>query len=131
MRAFVGLSHVAQPLAEHFGVSRACRRLGRDARRHVELADAVIQAGIGFREVIALALAGDHVQELRAAQRPDVAEGGNQRVEIMAVDGAQIVEAELLEQRAGCDHALQVFLGPPGEFVNRRQRGEELFAAAA
>jgi hypothetical protein len=36
-------------------------------------------------------------------------------MDVVTVDGADVVEAELLEQGAGYHHALEVLLGPLGE----------------
>ena len=50
---------------------------------------------------------------------------------IVAVDRADVVEAELLEQRAGKHHALHVLFPALGELLHRRQLGEHFLAAAA
>ena len=68
-----------------------------------------------------MALARDDVQELRALQLAHVGERRHQRVDVVAVDRADVVEAELLEQRAGQHHALDVLLRALGELVHRRQ----------
>jgi hypothetical protein len=45
------------------------------------------------------------------------------------VDGADVVEAELFEQGAGHDHALDVLFGAAGQFKDgRRQILEEALA---
>jgi hypothetical protein len=48
------------------------------------------------------------VQELRAALAAQVLQRGDQRIEVVAVDRADVVEAEFLEHRARHDHALGV-----------------------
>ena len=88
-----------------------------DAVGVVELRDAVIEHGIGFGELVALAFARDDVQELRPAQLLDVVQRRHQRVEIVPVDRADVVEAELLEHRAGRDHAFHVLFGAPRELA--------------
>jgi hypothetical protein len=56
--------------------------------------------GVRFGGRIALALAGDHVQELRALQLLAVARC-DQRFDVVAVDGPDVVEAHFLEQVPG------------------------------
>jgi hypothetical protein len=118
--------HVAQPVAEDLGVGELAAALGvlagGDAGGVVELGDAVVEDGVGFGELVALALAGDHVQELGALEGAQVLQGGEQGFEVVAVDGADVVEAELLEHRAGHHHALDVLLGAAGELDDRRRQ---------
>jgi hypothetical protein len=97
----------------------------------VELRYAVVQHGVGLGQLVALALLGDDVQELRTLQLGDVLQGRHQRVEVVAVDRADVVEAELLEQRARRDHALDVLLGALGELQQRGRDAEHLLAGAA
>ena len=65
---------------------------------------------IGLGELVAVALLRHDVQELRAFQVAQVLERRDQRIEVVAVDRADVVEAELLEDRARHDHALGVLL---------------------
>ena len=46
----------------------------------------------------------------------------------MAVDGADVVEAELFEQGAGDDHAFHVLFGPSGEFPDGGHFAQYFFA---
>jgi len=102
-----------QALAEYFGVlRRAALRLGLRAGRHVELDHPVIFVGRGLRRGVALALLRHHVHQ----DRPDlgvahVAQNGEQVVEIVPVDRPDIIEAELLEQRAAGDVSARVLDG--------------------
>ena len=80
----------------------------------------MIQAGIGFGGRVALALAGDDMQKLRTVELLDVVQRIQQHVEVVAVDRADVIEAELLEQRAGRHHALHVLFGAFGQFADRR-----------
>ena len=110
----VGIRRLDQALAEHPGVGRRVRLgLGLDAREHVELDHAVVAVGRGFRRGVALALLGHHVQQDRALLAvAHVLEHGQQVVEVVPVDGPDIVEAHLLEHRARAHHqGAGVFLG--------------------
>ena len=127
----LGARHVAQPVAEDLGVARldrAGRRTRADTHRGIELAGPVIQHRIGLGQLVSLALARDHVQELRALERLQVLQGGDQRVEVMAVDRANVVEAELLEHRARHDHALGVLLELLGKLENGREVLQDILA---
>ena len=113
----VEFGHVAQPVAEYLGVGRLAAALAADdAVVRLEFRHPVIQHRVCFRQLVTLAFARDHVQELRSLQLADVFQRRNQRVEIVAVDRPDVVEAEFLEQGAGRHHALYVFLGAPREF---------------
>ncbi len=122
--------HIAQPVAEHLGVGHVRSGLGYDAAGAIELADPVIQQTVFFRQGIALALLRDDVQELRAFQFADVAQRIQQHVQVVAVDGADVVEAEFLEHGARRDHAFDVLLGALGELQHGRHALQHLLAAA-
>ena len=118
----IGFGHVAQPLAEDLREGW----LGRDGRldqahRRVELAGAVVVDRIGLGQLVAVALLRDHMQELRARHVAQVLQRRNQRVEVVAVDRADVVEAELLEDRAGHDHALGMLLEATRQLEQRRR----------
>ncbi len=82
----------------------------------VELDHRVIFVGGSFRRTVALALLRHDVDQDRAGLHvADVLQNGEQMVEIMAVDRADIIEAELLEQRAAVHHeAAGIFLDAVG-----------------
>ncbi len=86
---------------------------------------------VGFGGGEALALLRHHMEELRAVEVAHVAQGGDQRRQVVAVDGADVVPAQFLEQRARHQHALGVFLGAAGDFPGTRQAREDLLAAFA
>ena len=111
--AVVATGFVDQALGEHVGVGRGVGwRLGLRAGDDVELADAVILVGAGFGGFVALALFGDDVDEDRAALGvADVVEDVDQVVDIVAVDGADVEEAEFLEQRSTGEEGAGEFLG--------------------
>ena len=102
-----------QALAEDLGVGgRVGLGLGLRAGHHVEGDDAVILVGGGFRRRVALALLGDHVDEDRPGLGvAHVLQDRQQVVEVVTVDGADIVEAELLEHGAAGPEAAGEFLG--------------------
>ena len=60
----------------------------------------MVEHRVGFGQFVALALLGDDVQELRALEALQVLQGGDQGIQIMAVDGADVVEAQFFEQGA-------------------------------
>ncbi|MNF58079.1 hypothetical protein D3C84_396250 [compost metagenome] len=124
--------HVAQPLAEDGGEGRlAAAALGQGTVVRVELGHGVITDGILLGRLVTLALLGLDVQQLRPLEVAHVAQGLDQGVDVMAVDGAYVVEAELLEQGARHHHALEVLLGPLGQLLDRRQPRQHLLAAFA
>ena len=113
----VFLGFLDEALTEHVligGSVRFCFCLR--AGRHVEFDDGVILVGGGFRRRIAFALLGDDMDQDRAGLHvADVLEHGQQVVEVMAVDRADIVETKFFEQRAAADHeAARIFLGAIG-----------------
>ncbi len=106
------LRHVAQPFAENLGIGRlACAALlpGGDTGLVIEFRHTVIEDRVSFGQLVALTLARDHVQKLRALEAPDVVQRRHQCVEIVTVNRPDVVETELLEHRARRDHALDVF----------------------
>ena len=129
----VALGHVAQPLSEDLRIRRPRRRRRRvrhDPHRRVERrADAVILHRVGFRRGVALALAGDDVQQLRASEPPEILQRRKQGVQVVPVDRSDVVEAELLEQGAGNDQTLDVLLGAARELLHWRHPAEDLPSA--
>ena len=91
----------------------------------------MITDGVLLGGLVALALLGLDVQQLRPLEVAHVTQGLDQGVDVVAVDGAYVVEAELLEQGAGHHHSLEVFLGPLGQLLDRRQAGQHLLATLA
>mmetsp|Transcript_85589 Transcript_85589/g.238151 ORF Transcript_85589/g.238151 Transcript_85589/m.238151 type:complete len:669 (-) Transcript_85589:2867-4873(-) len=118
----VGLGHVAQPVAEDLGEGQLGRR-GRldEAHRRVELARGrVVLDRVGLGQLVAGTLLGDDVQELRALFVAQVLQRRHEGVEVVAVDRADVVEAEFLEDRARHHHALGVLLELARKLVQRR-----------
>ena len=75
---------------------------GLTCAHHVEFIDAVILVLGGFRRRIALALLGYDMDQHGAADIgvADVFQHRQEVIEIMSVDGADVIEAEFLEQCA-------------------------------
>ena len=126
----IGRGHVAQPCAEGLRVALLRRRGRRDeADCGIELARCrVVQHRVGLGELVALPLLRDDVQELRTAEFLQVLQRGDQRLEVVAVDRPDVVEAELLEHRGRDHHALRVLLELLRELEQRRRDAEHLAA---
>src|SRR3546814_5993517 len=65
---------------------------------------------VALGQLVALALGGDHVQQLRAVEFFHHLQRGNHGLDVVAVDGTGVMEAHFLEQRGRHEHALPVFL---------------------
>ena len=91
-----------QRVGEHFGVGgRVGLGLRLRAGDDVEGGDAVILVVGGLGRRVALALLGHDVDQHRPAARvAHVLQDRQQVVEVVAVDGADVIEAQLLEQGA-------------------------------
>ena len=120
----VGRRLADQLLGEHRGVAGRVRlglvlRAGDD----VELGDAVILVGGTLGRPVALALLGHDVDQHRPAVAgvADVLQHRDQVVEIVAVERADIVEAQLLEQRAAGGQAAGELLGARGHGLQPRR----------
>ena len=92
----------------------------------------VLVGGV-LRRRVALALLGHDVDEDRSGLGvADVLQHRQEMVEVVAVDRADIVEAELLEQRAAGPEAAGVLLGPLRLLVEEfRQLARELLRGVA
>ena len=71
------------------------------------------------------------MQELRPAQLLHVAERRDERLDVVAVDRTDVVEAHLLEQGAGQHHALQMLLRTARQLPHGGHLTQDLFAALA
>jgi hypothetical protein len=110
-----------QFLGEHLGVAgRAGGRLLLLAGDHVELDHRVQLVGGALGGGVALALLGDDVDQHRLfVEVLGVVQHRDQGVHVVAVDRADIVEAQFLEEGAAGDHAAGVFLGLAGRVADR------------
>ncbi len=98
--------------AENLGIARRiCRWFRLLAGYDVELVDAVIFVGGGFGWRITLAFLRDHVDQHRAFLRiTHIFQDRQQMIQIMSVDGADVIEAQLFKQRAASEEGTRVFL---------------------
>jgi len=105
-----------QRFREHAGIAWGIRfRLVLFAGDDVELGDAVIFVVRAFRELVTLALLGDHVHQDRSfVGIAHVAQDRQQMVQIVAVDRPDIIEAEFFEQGAAGNKTAGIFLGLVG-----------------
>ena len=94
----------------------ACRLLHL-ARLDVERRDAVRPDRLVLRRHVALPLLRDHVDEERAVVVLVLLEEVDQEIEIVAVVRPEVLEAELLEERARHDHVLEELLHVAGHAV--------------
>ncbi len=114
------------------GCTRPCRPpSANDPHRRVEFRHAVVEDRVFLGARVAVSLARDDVQELRALELAQVGERLRQQLDVVAVDRTDVVEAQLLEQGAGQHHALDVLFGALRELAHRRQLRQHLLAAAA
>ena len=123
--AVVLLGALQELRPEHLGVGGGVGLgLGLLARDHVEADDAVILVGGVLGGGVALALLRDHVDQHGAVvDLADVLQHLDEVVHVVAVNGADIVEAELLEQGAAGGHAAGVLLGLARGFLQRAGEG--------
>ncbi len=116
----VAFGFLDQGLGEHLGVARRVGGgLGLLAGDHVELDHPVVLVRRALGRSVALALLGDHVDQHRpVVDVAHIAQDRHQVVQVMAVDRAHVVEAQLLEQGAAGGHAAGVFLGLARRFLH-------------
>ncbi len=128
------LGHVTEPVTEYLlvlGPHRFWLAAG-EARCRLDLVDRVVADRVVFRGCEAFAFHGHHMQQLGAFEVTHVAQRLQQRGQVMAIDRADIIEAQLLEQGARRDHALHMLFGPPCNLERRsRQARQNAFAALA
>ena len=125
---WLGLAHVADPVGKHLRVGGLPGRRGRrlDALGRVELARPVIQDGVGLGQLVALPLAGDDVQKHRSTDLAQVLQRGDECIEVVTIDGAEVGKAQLLEQRGRHQHALGMLFQLAGQLVHRRHHRQHL-----
>ena len=128
----VALGHIAQPLPKHLGKSGfGWRGCWLQTRCHIEFARPMVGDGISLCLRITLAFAGDHMQKLRPFEVAHVLQRGDQRLHIVPIDRADVVEAEFFKQRGRQHHAFGLFFKPFGKFQQGRHPFEHAFAHIA
>jgi hypothetical protein len=123
-----------QAFAEHLRVGGSIRfRLGLFAGRDVELDHTVVLVVGRLGRRIAVALFGDDMHQNRSGFGvPHVLEHRQEMVEIVTIDRADVVEAELFEQGAAGDKPARIFLDRQRAlFEKLRQRFGKLLDARA
>ena len=110
----VALGLLDQFLREHLGIGRRVGLGGFVLRSgdHVELGDGVVLVGGVFGGTVALALLRHHMDQHRPIiDLLHVFEHRHEVFQIVAIDRADVVKSEFLEQGAAGRHAAGVFLG--------------------
>jgi len=128
-----GGGHVAQPVAEDIGVGRLLRAaLADQALLGIERAHRVVTDLVALGQLVALALGGQDVEQLRTLEGLQRLQCAHERLDIVAVDRSGVVEAHLFEQGGRHEHALPV-LFPSAHEAGRRLLlvAEQLLAAFA
>jgi hypothetical protein len=117
----VGFGKPGERFAKHVLVGgRARGAFGLLAGDDVELLHPVVLVGAVLGRDVALALLGNDVDQTRALGGvAHVLEHRDQLVEVVAVDRADVVEAQFLEQRAAHRHAAGIFVGLARSAVER------------
>ena len=121
-----------EALAEDPGIGGRVRlRLHLRAADEVECVDPVQLVGRRLCWRVSLALLGDDVHQDRAKLgSADILQNRQQMVEIVSIDWADVVEAELLEQRPAGEEPAGQLLSAPGVFeYETRHLARKLFAA--
>ena len=103
------------------------------AGNDIELVDAVIFVGGGFRRGIALALLRDNMDQHRAVTIvADIAQNGDQMFEIMPVNRADMIKSKLFKHRAASHIAPRMFDGAGDRAVDSlAEIGSQLLADLA
>ena len=128
----VSLGHVAQPLAKNMHEAGLAGCAFGEALSGVELGRGrVVLHGVGLGELVAIALFGDHMQELRAALATQVFQGGNQRFQVMAIDRANVIKTKFFKDGAGHDHAFGMPFKTLGQLKQRWRHFEHLLGTFA
>ena len=86
---------------------------------------------IAFSRCIAFALAGDDMQKLWPRQLALITQRAHERIDVVPVDRADVIKAELFEETAGQHHALEIGFRATREFPGRRHLAQHLLAGFA
>ena len=127
-----GFFHEA--FGEHARIGwRICFGFGLRARHHIEHVHAVIFIGGSLGGRIALALFGDDVNQHRTGLLvAHVFQHGQKMIEVMAVDGADVIEAEFFKQSTAGKKAAREFFRAAGLLIKKlRQQRRQLLGCLA
>ena len=106
----LGGGGIAQPVAEDIGVGRFFRcGLGRQALGRIKRPHGVVADLVAFSRLVALALGGHDVQQLRALGVLQALERGQQQGQVVTIDRAGVMETHLLKRGGGHEHAFPLF----------------------
>ena len=119
------LGEGAERFSEFRGKVRAAG--GRLARVPVEAADAVELRGVLFCRKIALALHGPDVEDDGSVDGLGALEGVPERVEVVSVDGAHVVEAHVFEHVTLVEPVFQELLDADDALDRRVAHDREFF----
>ena len=128
--ARIGLGQAHQRLAERLRVRGAHGRRLAGAVAEVERPGAVERVRARLGRLVALALDGLDVDHDRAARVDGLAHALAQRVHVVAVDDADVGEAQLLEEHAGHEQRLHRLLDVLAEAVRLLADGGDAGDAA-
>ena len=71
------------------------------------------------------------MQELWTLEISNVLQSGHKCFKIVAIDGAHIVQSQLIKQGAGNDHSFHMFFGSLRQLPGMGNSAEHLFTAGA
>ena len=69
------------------------------------------------------------MQKLRALQLADITQRIDQRVDIVAINRANVIKPEFFKQGARSDHAFGMLFGAARKFFDRRHNIQHFFTA--
>ena len=82
---------------------------------------------LAFGRLKAFTLLGHNVQKARPFHGLHILQGGHQRMNVMSVNRADVIETKFLEKRTGHDHPFEMFLPAPGKGLHGRRSTENRF----
>ena len=106
----VEIGQLHHGVGEHFGIGAAAERRGL-AGFGIVGTKAVKLLLLLQGRLETLSLLGEHVQEHGAVLLLEIVEGLDQRADVVTVDGAEVLQAQLFEDDAGPQHSLGDLFG--------------------
>ena len=108
----VGLGHIANPATKHLSESLLDRSIwgfyAHDAQARIEFSRTVVGNRVFLSVRIAVAFFSNHMQKLHAVELFQIVQRRNQRVQIMPVNRADVVQAKCFKHGRGYKHTLGV-----------------------